>query len=169
MTRTERIPAWLRRTGIEVAGWTLVVLGLAALVLPGPGLLMIVAGLAVLSLRYAWAHRWLHPVRIHAFRAAAQGVQTWPRIAGSVCAAFAVMAAGVVWGLWRQVPQWWQFRDSWWLPGGWVTGGTLIASGCIGLALIVYSYIRFRPNGGPRASRQAPPPDTADPSTPPAE
>ena len=147
MTRTERIPAWLRRTGIEVAGWTLVVLGLAALVLPGPGLLMIVAGLAVLSLRYAWAHRWLHPVRVRAFRAAAQGVQTWPRIAGTVCGALAVIAAGVVWGIWRQVPKWWPLRESWWLPGGWVTGTTLIVSGCIGLALIAYSYARFR---GPR-------------------
>ncbi|MCC9145126.1 MULTISPECIES: PGPGW domain-containing protein [unclassified Arthrobacter] len=147
MMTTEQIPPWLRRTGIEVAGWSLVVLGLAALVLPGPGLLMVVAGLAVLSLRYHWAHRWLHPVKERAFRAAAQQVQTVPRIIATVCGGLLVIAAGVIWGLWRQVPNWWPLQDSWWLPGGWVTGGTLIGSGCIGLALIVYSYIRFRGPG----------------------
>ncbi|KAD3633167.1 hypothetical protein GD627_10105 [Arthrobacter yangruifuii] len=144
MNKTERIPAWLRRTGIEVAGWSLVVLGVAALVLPGPGLLMVVAGLAVLSLRYHFADRWLHPIKERAFRAAAQGVQTVPRIIGSVSGSLAVIAAGVIWGLWRRVPQWWSLQDSWWLPGGWVTGGTLIGSGIIGLALIVYSFVRFR-------------------------
>ena len=154
---TEKIPAWLRRTGIEVAGWTLVVLGLAALVLPGPGLLMVVAGLAVLSLRYAWAHRWLHPLKVRAFRAAAQGVQTWPRIVGAVCGALTVIAAGITWGLWRQAPRWWHLRESWWLPGGWVTGGTLIASGIIALALVAYSYYRFRRN------RRSAPADVGDP------
>lgn len=154
---TERIPAWLRRTGIEVAGWTLVVLGLAALVLPGPGLLMVVAGLAVLSLRYAWAHRWLHPLKVRAFRAAAQGVQTWPRIVGAVGGALTVIAAGITWGLWRQAPHWWRLRESWWLPGGWVTGGTLIASGIIALALVGYSYQRFRRS--PRST----PADLGDP------
>lgn len=154
MARTDLIPAWLRRTGIEVAGWTLVVVGVAALVLPGPGLLMIAAGLAVLSLRYAWAHRWLRPVKVRAFKAAEEGVQTWPRIALALSGALALMAAGVTWGLWRRAPHWWPLHQDWWLPGGWATGGTLIGSGCIAVALLVYSYHRFRGAGrpGPEAS-----------------
>lgn len=150
MARTDRIPAWLRRTGIEIAGWTLIVLGVAALVLPGPGLLMLVAGLAVLSLRYAWANRWLRPVKVRAFRAAKQGVQTWPRIAFAVSSALTVVAAGIVWGLWRQVPRWWPLQREWWLPGGWATGTTLILSGCLALVLVAYSCVRFR---GPRGRR----------------
>lgn len=137
-------PAWLRRTGIEVAGWTLIALGLAALILPGPGLLALVAGLAVLSLRYRWAQRFLHPVKAKAFQTAELGVQTWPRICASVAAALAVMAAGVVWGLWTNPPRWWPYREDLWLPGGWGTGTGLMISGLIALVLIGYSYRKFR-------------------------
>lgn len=42
-------PRPITRPGRLVVGWVLLALGLAALVLPGPGLLMIAAGLAVLS------------------------------------------------------------------------------------------------------------------------
>ncbi|MHA7277367.1 PGPGW domain-containing protein [Arthrobacter sp. HLT1-21] len=129
---------------IEVGGWTLVILGVAALVLPGPGLLMLAAGLAVLSLRYAWADRLLHPVKARALQAAALGVQTWPRIAFSLLGAVIIMAIGVLWGLQPPVPGWWPLEDRWWLPGGWVTGGTMIGSGVIAISLIVYSYRRFR-------------------------
>ncbi len=39
---------WFRRTGSEVLGWSLVALGGALLVLPGPGALVLVAGVALL-------------------------------------------------------------------------------------------------------------------------
>ena len=141
---TGKLPPWIRRTGIEVAGWTLIVLGLAALVLPGPGLLALVAGLAVLSLRYQWAQRFLRPVKAKAFQTAATGVQTWPRICASVTAALAVLAAGIVWGLWARAPHWWPYGDKLWLPGGWGTGTGLIISSLIALGLIGYSFRRFR-------------------------
>jgi hypothetical protein len=48
--RIDVIPLWLRRTGVEVLGGTFILIGVAMLVLPGPGLLGIVSGLAVLSL-----------------------------------------------------------------------------------------------------------------------
>ena len=53
--RIDAIPLWLRRTGVEVLGWTLILVGVAMLVLPGPGLLAIVGGLVVLSVHNAWA------------------------------------------------------------------------------------------------------------------
>ncbi|MFP7762260.1 PGPGW domain-containing protein [Marisediminicola sp. LYQ85] len=146
------IPRWVERRAIEVAGWILIVAGLAALVLPGPGLLCLVAGLAVLSLRYSWAERLLHPVRAKAFLLASEGVQSWPRIASSVAGALALVAVGIVWGVGIAVPEWWPLDDGWWLAGGWGTGVTLIASGALALGMIVYSYRRFHdhPEPAPR-------------------
>jgi tellurite resistance protein TerC len=40
-----------------VGGFTLLVIGIALLVLPGPGWLIIAAGLALLAAEFAWA-RW---------------------------------------------------------------------------------------------------------------
>jgi tellurite resistance protein TerC len=44
-------------------GATVVLLGVAMLVLPGPGLLTMVGGLAILSLEFAFARRWLVRIR----------------------------------------------------------------------------------------------------------
>ena len=49
----------VRRVVIAVIGGTIVLLGVAMLVLPGPGLLTIVGGLAVLGVEFAFARRWL--------------------------------------------------------------------------------------------------------------
>ncbi|CUR55851.1 conserved membrane hypothetical protein [metagenome] len=133
-----------KRVALEVLGWTLVVGGIAALVLPGPGLLALFAGLAVLSQQYEWAERRLEPVKAKAFQTAADGVRTWPRIIASVIAGCLVIACGVLWFLQPAAPQWWPVRDSWWLFGGPWAGVTLVLSGIVALALIVYSYRNFR-------------------------
>jgi tellurite resistance protein TerC len=52
-----------RRLVVTVIGATVVLLGVAMLVLPGPGLLTIVGGLAILGLEFAFARRWLHRIR----------------------------------------------------------------------------------------------------------
>jgi len=133
-----------RRVLLESLGWILVVVGLAALVLPGPGLLAVFAGLAILSQQYEWAERRLNPVKERALKAAADSVETWPRVVISVLSALFIMAVGVVWGLRPAAPSWWPLDDSWWLIGGWGTGVSLIVSGFIALGLVVYSYRRFR-------------------------
>jgi uncharacterized protein (TIGR02611 family) len=56
--------AVVRRVTITAVGFTLLVAGAAMLVLPGPGVLVIVAGLAVLSKEYAWARRPLNAMRL---------------------------------------------------------------------------------------------------------
>ncbi|HEU4363962.1 MAG TPA: PGPGW domain-containing protein [Candidatus Krumholzibacteria bacterium] len=52
-----------RRIVIAVIGGTIVLLGIAMLVLPGPGLLTIVGGLALLGVEFAFARRWLRRIR----------------------------------------------------------------------------------------------------------
>src|SRR5262245_34130846 len=47
------------RVAVMVAGFAVVLAGLAMLALPGPGLLVIAVGLAVLALEFAWAERLL--------------------------------------------------------------------------------------------------------------
>lgn len=53
------VAGWVRRSAkrmaIAMAGALLLVAGLACLVLPGPGLVLIIAGLAVLATEFAWA------------------------------------------------------------------------------------------------------------------
>ena len=135
----------VRRVVLEVVGWMLVVAGVAALVLPGPGLLMLAGGLVVLSQEYEWAERRLEPIKVRALRGAAEGVENWLRITMSVTLALGLIACGVLW-IWgpEEPPSWWPLSDLLWLPGGAATGVTQIASGLIALGLIVYSYRRFR-------------------------
>ncbi|EON23478.1 hypothetical protein CF8_2568 [Nocardioides sp. CF8] len=138
-----------KRVVLETLGWVLLVAGVAAIFLPGPGLLGIFAGLALLSQQYEWAERRVEPVRLRALRGAAEGVETWPRIVASVLGALILAACGVLWILSPPAPSWWQFPEAFWLPGGLWTGITQIASAVIALALIAYSYKRF--HGHPEA------------------
>ena len=139
----------LRRIALETLGWILIVAGIAALILPGPGLLMLAAGLVILSQEYEWAERRVEPIKVRALRGAAEGVENWFRITLSSLLGLGLIACGVVWIAGPAVPSWWPFRDSWWLPGGAATGVTQILSGLIALALIVYSYRRFQVRGEP--------------------
>lgn len=132
-----------KRLLLEVVGWLLLVAGIAALVLPGPGLLLMFAGLAVLSQQYEWAERWVEPVRLRALKGAAESVETVPRIVASTLFSLALVACGALWIVKPDEPSWWPVDDGWWLPGGMWTGITQIVSGVLALALIVYSYRRF--------------------------
>lgn len=138
-----------KRVVLEGLGWLLVVIGVAALVLPGPGLLAILAGLVLLSQQYDWADRRVEPVRLRAMIGAAESVETWPRIIASAVAAVVLAACGLLWILSPPAPDWWTLRESWWLPGGLWTGITQIGSAIFAVGLIVYSYRRF--HGKPEA------------------
>lgn len=52
-----------RKVGVLLVGVPLLGLGIALLPLPGPGSLVILAALAVLSLEFAWAERWSRRIR----------------------------------------------------------------------------------------------------------
>ena len=52
-----------RRIAILAVGSTIVAIGVIMLVTPGPGLVVIPIGLAVLGIEFAWARIWLRKVR----------------------------------------------------------------------------------------------------------
>lgn len=66
-----------RRVVIAVIGGTIVLLGVAMLVLPGPGLLTIIGGLAILGLEFAFARRWLKRARQTTRQAADKARDRW--------------------------------------------------------------------------------------------
>jgi uncharacterized protein (TIGR02611 family) len=57
------LPPGLRRVLIFLIGSTVVVVGVLLLVLPGPGILVIVIGLAILATEFAWAETLLRRAR----------------------------------------------------------------------------------------------------------
>ena len=141
----------LKRVLVEGAGWILVVVGIAAIPLPGPGLLGLFAGLAILSQQYEWAEKRVRPVEKAAMKAAADSVQTWPRIMLSLLGVVWLCSIGVVWILDPDAPDWWPVEEKWWLFGGMWTGITFVASGIIALVIIGYSFVRFRGKEQPHA------------------
>lgn len=136
----------VRRLALETLGWTLVVLGIAALFLPGPGLLMLFSGMVVLSQQYEWFEKRVDPVKRLALEGASRGVQTWPRISASLFGVAWLAGLGIFWGMHPPAPSWWPLRPEWWFVGGWGTGATLIFSAAVALALLIYSFRRFRGN-----------------------
>lgn len=53
----------LRKILVFLVGITVVIVGIILLAVPGPGLLVIIAGLLILSLEFDWAKRYLHQAR----------------------------------------------------------------------------------------------------------
>lgn len=53
----------VRRVIVFVVGMTVLLFGVALLVLPGPAILVIPAGLAILGLEFRWARRWMRRAR----------------------------------------------------------------------------------------------------------
>ena len=133
-----------KRIVLEVLGWLLVVVGLAAIPLPGPGLLILFGGLALLSQQYEWAEKRVEPVKERAVTAARESVETVPRIIISTLLGLALIGCGVLWIWHPPAPGWWPIDDQWWLWGGWGTGSTQITSGLIVWVTIVVSIRRFR-------------------------
>lgn len=61
---------YARRIVILVVGLTVVLIGIAMIVLPGPATVVIPVGLAILATEFAWARRWLRVAREQAEKGA---------------------------------------------------------------------------------------------------
>ena len=108
----------VRCVTIGVAGGAVLLVGIGLLVLPSPGLLL------VLATEFPALKRYVDPVRDRAMKAAEDSVSSPLWIAGSVLAGVLLIGAGNLWGLVRDLPL-----------GGWSTGSSLLApaitfSGC---------------------------------------
>lgn len=66
MSLRRKVPVtyrWARRIAVAVVGGTVLLVGVALIVLPGPAFVVIPLGLAILGLEFAWARRWLRKVK----------------------------------------------------------------------------------------------------------
>jgi hypothetical protein len=122
-----------KRVAALIGGGLLLVIGVVLLVLPGPGLLLVLGGLVILANQFPSINKYVDPVEKRAVQGMEESVSSPLRIAGSMLAGLALIAAGIVWGLNKQL----------WL-GGWPTGSSLILSGVVLLVLLVYSYRRVK-------------------------
>lgn len=52
-----------RRIVVALVGFTVLLIGVALLVLPGPAFVVIPIGLGILGLEFAWARRWLRTAK----------------------------------------------------------------------------------------------------------
>ena len=71
-----------KRIVVFVVGVALVVAGIVMLVVPGPGLLVIVAGLAVLATEFVWAERMLDKAKEQAAKAGGAAKKGFGRLRG---------------------------------------------------------------------------------------
>ncbi len=52
-----------RRIAVVLVGFTVLVVGVVMIVMPGPAIILIPVGLAILGIEFAWARFWLAHVR----------------------------------------------------------------------------------------------------------
>jgi uncharacterized protein (TIGR02611 family) len=64
-----KLPHPLRWVMVAVVGAALVIVGIVFLVLPGPGIPLIIAGLAILATEFTWAEIWLNRTKHHVNKA----------------------------------------------------------------------------------------------------
>ena len=106
--RRHRVLDLSYRTGVAVVGLGIVALGIVLLPLPGPGWLVIFAGLFVLSTEFVWAERLLTFAR--------RQVQGWTQwvaaqpvlVRAGIALGCLVLVAAAIWGYlaWQGVPGW---------------------------------------------------------------
>lgn len=87
--------AW--RAGVFAVGAAVLIGGLVMMVTPGPGLLGIVVGLAILATEFAWAQRALHRAKTAADRAKEKALDPRKRRRNTILGALtAVLVAGAL-------------------------------------------------------------------------
>lgn len=61
--RSSKVFRQIKRIALLIIGGTVLLIGVALLVLPGPAFIVIPAGLSILAVEFAWARRWLRRAR----------------------------------------------------------------------------------------------------------
>jgi hypothetical protein len=90
---------WIARSGkriaVTVAGFAVLIAGVVMMVTPGPGVLVIVLGLAVLATEWAWAERMLDKAKESGKVVLDQATASPTRIVLSVLLTLGGIAAGI--------------------------------------------------------------------------
>ena len=138
---------WLRQTGAVVLGWILVIAGPILMPLPGPGMLILITGVALLAPHYHWARRLRDALRGRSLEAAKQSVQSPLRVAVSSSGAVALFGLGVLWLISPTIPvvELAGVQIGPQLPGGRAVGVGLVTSGVVASLFLVYSIWRWYP------------------------
>lgn len=120
----------MKRSIITVVGLLIVLGGIALMVLPGPGILLVVVGLAVLATEYAWARNLLGTAKEKAVKAQEEAVASPWRTGATVLFALGMIGTGVAMMVVDDVawPVWDGLLDSFWKP---LTGGIVIVTSVI--------------------------------------
>jgi uncharacterized protein (TIGR02611 family) len=84
------------RFGFAVAGFVVLLAGIVMLVTPGPGIPVVILGLGVLALEFAWAERWLERLIERAEQAVEQVTKGSPLRSAAVLGIGVLVAAALV-------------------------------------------------------------------------
>lgn len=138
MLGAHRGMSWLKRSAVTLVGVCLILGGIALIPLPGPGMLLVVAGLAVLATEYVWARRLLRRAKTEAERAQEEAVASPARVATTVLSALAVCGVGITMLVVEDIhwPIWDSLVDSVWGP---TTGAVMMVSSLIPLVTTAVS------------------------------
>jgi hypothetical protein len=130
-------------------GWSLVIVGVVLMPLPGPGTLIVAAGLRVLVPHHPWAAAASSQVRDRAIATARGSVATWPRVATSVLGLMWVVALTTAYVVDVPVPEWTvvgielgpslPLRSTATLVG-------LLTSTAAAMAGVLYTFVRWGPH-----------------------
>ncbi len=133
----------MKKIIVTVIGGLLVVAGLVMMPLPGPGIVVVVAGIGVLAAEYAWARRALSATKEKAEEAQQEAVATAPRTTLTFLTTTVALAVGVAMFVVDDVP--WPILDSWgdavWGP--W-TGAVVIATSLVTIGTAAHSLHQQR-------------------------
>jgi uncharacterized protein (TIGR02611 family) len=127
----------IRKVVLTLVGLAIMAVGVVMMVAPGPGVIVIVAGLFVLSFEYEWAQRRFEQLRDKAVDAAhATARSTW-QLTLAIASSIAIIGGAIVWGLQED----WPFSS-------WTLSASLIGSGLLALGTVVWSVFDVRRHPG---------------------
>jgi uncharacterized protein (TIGR02611 family) len=143
----------VKRYVVTIAGFGVLAFGAVLLVLPGPGLLLIVVGLAILATEYVWARRLVVRAKKEAKRVQDAAVASRLRTGGSLAFASGLVGLGFTMVIVNDLawPIFVAFFDKLWGP---VTGGVLMFTGSI--PITTTTITRMTAKGKPTTYLAAP-------------
>lgn len=121
----------MKAAAIAVLGFALLLAGIALLVLPGPGFVLVAAGLAVLASRFSWAKKPLDYAKGKAQQGVDEVARSAWRAAFALGCALILVVLGILGAIGVQLP----FLNT-------LTAVVLILSGLFLVGTVIYARVR---------------------------